>query len=1138
MPTGLTATAASDRQIDLSWTAPSWTGSSAISGYKIEVSGNGSTWRNLVADTDSTATTYSHSGRQPNQTVYYRVSAINSHGTGLASDVASATTLADTFPPTLTGSSVNNAGNQLILSFNENVDLTAANIPPLSAFVVTADGEAVPLQSISPSGARLYTLAFSSRTVKMGQTVQVTYTDPTAGDDTEALQDLAGNDVATFTANPMNNSTVAPVAPDAPSGLMASAVGQSRIDLSWTAPAYSGGSAVTGYRIEVSDDAGATWADRVADTASTDTAYSHTGLSAEDTRHYRVSAINSAGTGTASNVANATTSMADTAPGIPTGLSATAVGRTRIDLSWNAPSSDGGQAVTGYKIEVSSDGGTAFTDLVANTGNTNTTYSHTGLSAGTTRHYRVSAINSVGTGNASAVDSATTGAAAAPGPPRGLRARASGQTAIGLSWNAPSDDGGSAVTGYRIEVSGDGSSWSTLVADTGNTGRTYSHTGLSAGDTRHYRVSAINSAGAGNPSNVARATAGSRDEDDLEEELATVPDAPGNLQAAGGDGAVTLSWEAPGSDGGAAITDYQVQVGKEGEWISTGSTDTTHSITGLTSGTVYLFRVRAVNRIGAGPASGWFEATAGAVITFTHFANGIGITSEVVLVNLFPRPAQPALYFYDTGGDLIDPASVMAMTGDLAVAEDGSLTVNTAMEPQGELTISTHGQGELVSGSLRVAAGVPIGGLVRYSVPGVGVTGVGAGLPVRDILFPARRREGGIRTAAALHNLEERELEVSCRLMSGGANLEEVEILLEANGQASWFIEEAFTRTDTSDFQGSVRCTVPGNARFTAIAVETDADQRIYTPLAVVGVDRTGGSEGETVLDFAHFANGTWVTDLVLVNLSPLRSGPTLSPFQSPILPSRPAIYFHDTEGNPVDPTSLVDLTGDLEVAEDGALTVGSAMEPLAVLTISTHGRGELVTGSVRVVSEGPIGGMLRFAHPDFGVGGVGAGSPASDVVFPVRRQEGGINTGVAIRNLESTEGTVSCELQRQGVPQDSVSFSLAANGQTSWTIDQGFPETDTSDFTGSVRCSTEGGNLFTAVALELDSGTRAFTTLPLLPLPEMPSQEQATPARQDAGHSPAGQAMEGRDCRWLLKANQEQTPGPMDLLGCDDVME
>ena len=71
--------------------------------------------------------------------------------------------------------------------------------------------------------------------------------------------------------------------------------------------------------------------------------------------------------------------------------------------------STGGSAITGYKIEVSSNGGSSWTNLVANTSNTTTTYAHTGLTAGTTRHYRVSAINANGTGTASNVANATTG---------------------------------------------------------------------------------------------------------------------------------------------------------------------------------------------------------------------------------------------------------------------------------------------------------------------------------------------------------------------------------------------------------------------------------------------------------------------------------------------------------------------------------------------------------------------------------------------------------------------------------------------------------------------------------------------------------------------------------------------------------
>ena len=102
-----------------------------------------------------------------------------------------------------------------------------------------------------------------------------------------------------------------------------------------------------------------------------------------------------------------------TAPGVPTGLTATANGQTKIDLSWNAPTSDGGTAITGYRIEVSTNG-SSWGDQVTNTGSTSTRYSHTDLMAGSTRHYRVFAHNSVGTSAASNVDNATTDAATAP----------------------------------------------------------------------------------------------------------------------------------------------------------------------------------------------------------------------------------------------------------------------------------------------------------------------------------------------------------------------------------------------------------------------------------------------------------------------------------------------------------------------------------------------------------------------------------------------------------------------------------------------------------------------------------------------------------------------------------------------------
>ena len=562
----------------------------------------------------------------------------------------------------------------------------------------------------------------------------------------------------------------------------------------------------------------------------------------------------------------------------------------------------------------------------------------------------------------------------------------------------------------------------------------------------------------------------------------------------GGNGEVVLSWDAPARDGGAAITDYEYRIDRRNPWISIGSTDTAHTVTGLVNDTVYIFEVRAVNRIGKSFSSTRAEATPEApevfTLDFAHFANGTGITSEMVLVNVSPHPIRPAIYFYDRGGHLIDPESVVDVTVDLEVTEDGSLTVQTEMEPLEALTISTHGQGELVSGSVKVLSDGPIGGGVRYGVPQIGVAGVGASEPVRDVLFPARRQEGAIRTATALHNLGAEAVGVRCRLMSGVVSLEEAEIPLEANGQASWFIEEAFPTTATSDFLGSVRCTVLGSRRFTAIAVEMDAAQRIFNTLSVVPLDRTGDGNKQTTLNFTHIVNGTWITDLVFVNLSSEASRAAPSPFHTDIPPSRPAIYFYDTAGNPIAAESVVDITGDLEITEDGALTIQTEMEPLGELTISTDGRGELVTGSARVVSEGPIGGMLRFEHPDFGVAGVGASPPLSDVLFPVRRQEGGITTGIALHNLESSPGLLCCDLMREGVLLDAASIPLEANGQTSWLIDQAFPGADTSDFAGSVRCDAVGEGLFSAVVLEMDPGNRIFATLPVVPVPEMSDRE------------------------------------------------
>ena len=985
------------------------------------------------------------------------------------------------------------SGTSVKLVYDEALD--AASEPPADAFTVVVNPgyRSAEVVGVEVSGSEVVlTLA---QAVAGDNTVGLTYEVP----DTGAIQDADSLEAVGVTwvtetsvappprppppppplpppPPPRPSPNVTPATePDAPTGLSAT-VSDQRVDLIWTAPASNGGAPILRYEYEL--DFSGTWTS----TGGTATSYTVTGLTNGQPYRFRVRAVNRVGAGLASSSRAATPTSTVVAPDAPFGLSATP-GNGQVMLTWVQPS--GGAALTHYEYEQDGSG------TWISTGGTAPSYTVTGLTNGQFYTFRVRAVNSAGQSAASNSRTATP-TTTAPEAPESLRFTPGGQQ-VTLRWRAPTNDGGEPITHYEYEQDGSGT-W----ISTGSTATSHTVTGLNNGQTYIFRVRAVNALGNGavvtleaTPSPSTGGGGGGSGGGGGGGVRQTVPDAPRNLLAAAGDGQVVLSWDAPENDGGSEITDYQYRINGRNPWIAIGSTLITHTVSSLVNGTVYVFEVRAVNRIGRSRASNRAEATpiAPVALDFAHFANGTGITSDLVFVNVATHPIRPAIYFYDTEGGPIAAESVVEVTGDLEVAEDGSLSVLTEMEPLGELTISTHGQGELVSGSVKVVAFGAIGGVLRFDLPEVGVAGVGASPPVRDAVFPVRRRAGGINTGVAIHNLESSPEIVRCELMREGVLRDAVSIPLAANGQSSWFIDAAFPAADTSDFAGSVQCDAEGPGRFTAVALELDAASGIFTTLPVLPVRRAGGRAAE--LDFAHFANGAGITsDLVFVNLSTERSRPAPTPFHSDILPARPALYFYDTEGEPIAAESVVDITGDLEVMEDGGLTVRTEMEPLGVLTISTHGQGPLVSGSVRVAADEPIGGVLRFDLPGIGVAGVGASQPTRDVLFPVRRQEGGINTGVAVHNLGEEAMEVTCELMQGGTVLDDESISLAANGQTSWFIDQAFPAADTSDFTGSVRCDAVGEGRFSAVALEIDPGNRIFTTLPVVPVAERMDQE------------------------------------------------
>ena len=174
---------------------------------------------------------------------------------------------------------------------------------------------------------------------------------------------------------------------------------------------------------------------------------------------------------------------------------------------------------------------------MSNTTNTLTTYSNTGLAAGATYYYQVAAINAIAVGTYSNVAGPAIVWNVA-GAPTGLTGTP-GLAKVDLSWTAPVVDGGTPITGYRIQRSTNGTTWSTLVANSGSTLTTYANTGLAAGSTYYYKVAALNAAGVSLYSTQIGPVG-----------PFAAPSAPGTPTGVPGNQSVALTWTAPASDGG------------------------------------------------------------------------------------------------------------------------------------------------------------------------------------------------------------------------------------------------------------------------------------------------------------------------------------------------------------------------------------------------------------------------------------------------------------------------------------------------------------------------------------------------------------------------------------------------------------
>ena len=340
------------------------------------------------------------------------------------------------------------------------------------------------------------------------------------------------------------------------------------ITLEWTAPDSTGGSALTGYEIQILDISTRTWVAE-ASLAVDEFTYTDEELEPGKAYYYILRAVNAVGPGpwTAFVTTTATTGLPDKPV-----LTATAASDTSIYLSWTVPK-DNGTPIIGYHVQRTLGTPISWTNVEERTDtNTDTVTEDTdtgpedGLEAGTKYFYRIRALTGDDDGSAyTAEDGSTKGAAyattalgdvAVPGqlvlPTLGTATTSS----VMLQWTALADTaiGGSAVTGYKVQVWDSASSQWTHVADVPvppgtDTARTYTVTGLTAGETYYYRVAAVNSQGTGPYSEYRSAPTSI---------VGTVPDTPTLTATATGPKTIRLDWNVP-ADNGTVINGFEIQ---------------------------------------------------------------------------------------------------------------------------------------------------------------------------------------------------------------------------------------------------------------------------------------------------------------------------------------------------------------------------------------------------------------------------------------------------------------------------------------------------------------------------------------------------------------------------------------------------
>ena len=303
VPKNLKTLPISSSSVILIWDEPILTNNmTAMTGYKIEYKVGTTSFTTITADTKSTVTSFIHDGLDSTKTYSYQVSAINSKGTSNPSSTSSVKPIASKIPAGLTATAI--SPSQIRLSWYPPTDtfgLPVSGYEIKRVFATDVYGDALASTNGKTTNYIVSNLD-TGKTYSFAVTANLSVGATGPSNTASATPKTTSVDVST---TPSSSTITTITIPTPPIKLTATSVSSTQINLSWSPPSSDGNSPITGYKIEVKKDSGSN-STLVADTNSTATTYSHTGLITNSKYTYKVYAINSVGTSTASNEITAT----------------------------------------------------------------------------------------------------------------------------------------------------------------------------------------------------------------------------------------------------------------------------------------------------------------------------------------------------------------------------------------------------------------------------------------------------------------------------------------------------------------------------------------------------------------------------------------------------------------------------------------------------------------------------------------------------------------------------------------------------------------------------------------------------------------------------------------------------------------